>query len=276
MTLIAILVAWLLAAPAPAGAEEGPSHATDPEPSLVGSHWRWERTRMNDDSVHAPTAAESRPYTVAFAADGRLTIRADCNRVLGTWELVGSSITIQAGPTTMMQCPEGSLADVFLADLSASAVYFFRGGDLFLDLKFDSGTMQLAPLSTSLAGTRWRVTGYHNGKQAVVSLLVGTEITVEFGTDGRVGGKAGCNGYQAPYATEGDVVTVGPPAVTRMHCGEPAGVMEQERLYLVALQRAASRAFDGNQLELRSANGTLAVTLVREHAAEPTEPPRSP
>ena len=262
MTLIAILAAWLLAAPPPAGADEEPT-------PLVGSLWRWERTRMNDDSVHVPERAESRPYTVAFREEGRLTIRADCNRVLGTWALEGSSITIEAGPTTMVQCPEGSLADVFLADLSAASVHFFHAGDLFLDLKFDSGTMQLSPLSTRLAGTRWRVTGYNNGKQAVVSLLIGTEITAEFGTDGRVVGRAGCNGYQAPYATEGDVVTVGPPAVTRMHCGEPEGVMAQERLYLVALQRAASRSFDGEQLELRSANGTLAVTLVADNAAEP-------
>ncbi len=224
---------------------------------------------MNDDSVYAPIAAESRPYTVSFGEDGRLTIRADCNRVLGTWALVGSSITIQAGPATMVQCPEGSLAGVFLAGLSAASVQFVRNGDLFLDLKFDSGTMQLAPLATRLAGTRWRVTGYNNGKQAVVSLLLGTEITVEFGTDGQAVGNAGCNGYQAPYATKGDVVTVGPPAVTRMHCGEPEGVMEQERLYLVALQRAASRSFDGDQLELRSANGTLAVTLVAETTDEP-------
>jgi heat shock protein HslJ len=266
VTLIALLAAWLLAASA--GAEGEPAPTGDLAPPLVGSHWRWERTLMNDDSVHEPPAAESRRYTVRFGEDRKLSIRADCNRVLGHWTLEGRSIAIEAGPTTMVECPEGSLADVFLADLSAAALHFVHDGDLYLDLKFDSGTMQLAPLTTALAGTRWRVTGYNHGEQAVVSVLIGTEITAEFGTDGRVVGRAGCNAYQASYATKGSTVTVGPPAATRMHCGEPEGVMEQERLYLVALQRAASRSLDGDQLELRSANGTLAVTLMAETTAD--------
>jgi heat shock protein HslJ len=261
VTWLALLAAWLLA-PTGAWAEDSaPAKAS--APALVGSQWRWVRTRMNDDSVHEPGAEASRPYTVAFEEEGRLTIRADCNRMLGTWEQSGSSVTLQAaGPMTLVACPGGSLADVFLADLSAAAVHFFHDGDLYLDLKYDSGTMQLSPISMDLAGTRWQVTSYNNGKEAVVSVLSGTELTAAFESKGRLVGHAGCNRYQAPYEADGDSVSIGPPAVTRMHCAEPEGVMDQERLFLVALQQAAHRTFDGERLELRTANGALAVTLV--------------
>lgn len=259
MISTAIALVWLLAASPAVGAEESPRPG---EPSLVGPQWRWNRTLMNDDSVHAPAGGEAARYTVRFAGDGTFSARADCNRVLGSWAAEGRRITLTPGPTTMAQCPEGSLADVFVADLAAAVSYFFSDGELFLDLKFDSGTMSLVALPSELAGTRWRVTGYHDGGDAVVSLLPETEITASFGADGQLAGTAGCNNYRATYEAEGDALAIGPTALTRMHCGEPEGVMEQERLYLAALQRVARRTLDGDRLELRSAEGALLVGLI--------------
>jgi hypothetical protein len=46
------------------------------------------------------------------------------------------------------------------------------------------------------------VTGYNNGKQAVVSVVIGSELTADFKADGNLGGSAGCNSYFAsPHLT---------------------------------------------------------------------------
>ena len=113
----------------------------------------------------------------------------------------------------------------------------------------------------SLAGTAWEVTGFNNGRQAVVSVLAGTSLTATFGEDGRVAGSAGCNQYNASFTTDGDKITIGPAASTRRFCAEPAGVMEQEAQFLAALQTAATYTPRGDMLELRTADGALAVTL---------------
>jgi len=75
----------------------------------------------------------------------------------------------------------------------------------------------------ALSETRWLVTSYNNGKEALVSPLAGSEITLLFGADGMVSGSTGCNNYSASYTLEGDALTIGPAAVTRMMCAEPRG-----------------------------------------------------
>ena len=84
-------------------------------------------------------------YLLTFNQDGTLNIKADCNNAAGSYTAEGSSLTIQVGPTTMAACPSGSLSDRFVEYLGFSAVYFFEGGNLFIDMMADGGTMQFAP-----------------------------------------------------------------------------------------------------------------------------------
>jgi hypothetical protein len=44
----------------------------------------------------------------------------------------------------MAACPEGSLEDEFVRGLTAAAIYFIKDGDLYIDLKYDSGTMRFS------------------------------------------------------------------------------------------------------------------------------------
>ena len=44
----------------------------------------------------------------------------------------------------MAACPEGSLEEEFVRGLSAATIYFIQEGDLYLDLKYDSGTMRFS------------------------------------------------------------------------------------------------------------------------------------
>ncbi|MCX5931973.1 MAG: META domain-containing protein, partial [Cyanobacteria bacterium] len=113
------------------------------------------------------------------------------------------------------------------------------------------------------AGSLWIVTGLNNGKEAVVSTLTGTTLSLELSGRGRLAGTAGCNRYNATAVLGQGTIQVGPPAATRRICVRPAGVMEQEVQFLNALESASQWQIEANRLELRRPDGALAVTLRR-------------
>jgi heat shock protein HslJ len=105
-----------------------------------------------------------------------------------------------------------------------------------------------------LAGTRWEVINYNNGRGALVSVLDGSRIALDFSTDGQVSGNAGCNNYFTSYQVNGNNITIVQPSSTSLFCAEPEGVMDQEAEFLAALQTAVTFRITGDTLEMRSAD----------------------
>ncbi len=243
---------WVLCVPKVSG-----QAATAPD--LTGNVWQWQWTLLNNDDRFVPDNPGN--YTVQFMANGTVGVQADCNQVRGTYTVDGNAITIALGPSTMAACPEGSLGDRFAAQLGGAAIYFFRDGDLCVDLKFDSGTMRFGPRSSELAGTSWVVIGHNNGRGGVVSSIIGTEMTASFGADGTVTGSAGCNRYSAGYQVDGNGISIGLPTATRRFCAEPEGIMEQEQEYLTALNTAGTYRITGDSMEMRTAEGSIVGTF---------------
>jgi heat shock protein HslJ len=95
--------------------------------------------------------------------------------------------------------------------------------------------------------------------------ITGSEITAEFtpGTgseDAVVTGSAGCNTYRGTYviltrAVGRNRFEIGPLATTRMACDQP--LMEQESLYLAALEAATSYRIEGFTLTIVYPGGEL-------------------
>jgi heat shock protein HslJ len=115
----------------------------------------------------------------------------------------------------------------------------------------------VTPRAPRLAGTNWTLVS-----QDGLGTLPGTRVTAAFGADRRLSGSAGCNRYVGAYELSGPGIEVGPLATTRMFCA-PAGVMEQEQRYLVALQRVALVAMNGEQLLLVDATGAHELLFAR-------------
>jgi len=113
----------------------------------------------------------------------------------------------------------------------------------------------------SLEGSSWQVIGYNNGKQAVVSVIIGAEITANFGEDDTLIGSAGCNNYNATYEVDDDNILIGPAAATHTFCPEPKGIMEQEVQYLAGLETASTYLIEVDKMEMRTAEGALAATF---------------
>lgn len=92
----------------------------------------------------------------------------------------------------------------------------------------------IAGAADQLAGSKWLVEDI--GRRGVIDNL---QTTLEFGADGRVGGRAGCNSWNASWHVTGDKLALGRVATTRRAC-RPS-VADQEQKFLVAL--AATRSF---------------------------------
>jgi heat shock protein HslJ len=195
-----------------------------------------------------------------FTADGKISGSAGCNRYSGTYTVSGNNITI-ASPlaTTMMACEQAVMdqESAYLKALGDAKTYAVSGSQLTLS---DANNTVLATYNAQtqdLAGTSWEAIGYNNGKQAVVSVMAGTTITANFGTDGNLSGNAGCNDYNGSYKVTGNQISIGPIASTQKYCNDPAGVMDQETQYLAALGTAATYQIEGSVLELRTKDGAL-------------------
>ena len=164
----------------------------------------------------------------------------------------------------MMACPEAvaNQANTFQSMLIAADEYEVRGTQLtlFEDSQV-SATFIVA--SQQLAGTQWQVIAYNNGREAVTSLLLGTDIAVQFEEDGQVSGNAGCNDFFGPFETADGAITIGVLGSTMRACADPAGVMQQEAEFLAALESAATYTVEGNFLEMRDADDAIAVHMTR-------------
>jgi uncharacterized protein len=123
----------------------GPVAATEPEPALEGTAWRLVQIQSMDDGVYEPDERDK--YTLTFEPDGRLRVRADCNRGRGTWTSTPPS-GLELGPvaTTKVLCPPGSLHDRFLGNLGYVRSYVTQDGHLFLATMADGAILEFEPL----------------------------------------------------------------------------------------------------------------------------------
>lgn len=226
-------------------------------PSLAGTSWLLE-TLNGQPLVPDTQITLNFDAAAASGTDG-------CNRYSGSYTVDGEQITITNIASTMMACAEPVMqqATAYAAVLQEAATYSIAGQQLTLSEASGSPLAIFTQQSRDLSGTSWTVTGYNNGKQAVVSVLSGSTLTADFAADGTLSGSAGCNTYTTTYEASGESLTIGPAASTRKACAEPAGVMEQEAQFLQALETVATYRIDGDKLELRTAAGALAVTALR-------------
>lgn len=205
------------------------------------------------------------PATLRFEG-GRAQGSDGCNRYNAPFRAKDSTLEIgPRGVGTMMACAPDVMAqsEAFAAALQGTRAYRVEGGQLRLLGASGAVLATLAPQSRSLAGTRWKVTGLNNGRNALVSTLGESNVTLVFGTDGRASGSAGCNQYTARFAADGSGLRFDTPAATRKLCADPK-LMDQEQQFLKALEAVATVSIEGSRLELRDAGGALQVTAARE------------
>jgi heat shock protein HslJ len=227
---------------------------------LVGSFWAL--SELNGQPLVAGTGISAQ-----FTAEGQVGGSAGCNRYRGAYTTSGNQITFDSAlAATMMMCDQAVMDQeaAYLKALGEAKTFAVQGEKL--TLKAGDGTVLAVfqAQSQDLAGSRWQATAFNNGSQAVIGVLEGTTLTLEFDKEGNLSGSAGCNNFNGPYQLDGDQLTVGPLASTMMMCEDPQGVMEQESQFLAALQSAGTYLIEGDVLELRTKDDALAALFNRK------------
>lgn len=123
----------------PVGQPAGPV-ATETT-QLTNTVWQLEQIQYSDGKQLEATPGD---YTIQFADDGQLSIRADCNQAGGSFTEDSNSLSINLGPMTLAPCPPESIDNDYLQALQNSGGYFFQNGNLFIDIQADIGTMQFS------------------------------------------------------------------------------------------------------------------------------------
>ncbi|MEZ4519361.1 MAG: META domain-containing protein [Chloroflexota bacterium] len=229
--------------------------------SLTGTTWLWQGTTT---AVEEIVAVDPARYTVTFNEDGTANIQADCNTVLATYSTGDDgAITMAMGPSTLVACEADSQDQIFIQQLSNSAIYFFQDGDLYIDLFADAGTMHFtAAEAPSLTGTTWLWQGTTTPVEEI-TVADSTRYTIMFNEDGSAHIQADCNVVLMTYTTdENGALTLLPGPSTLAACPEDS----QDQVFIQQLSSSAIYFFQDGDLyiDLFADGGTMHFVAVPE------------
>ena len=232
--------------------------ASLPPTDLAGTKWVLSSYVADDEDVDAAAVA-----ALDFGADrSTLSGTTGCNGFGGTYSQDGSTLSIELGPMTLVACTDDATTaqERAIVDGLPRVASFTASGQLaLLD---DNGVAVLIydPNTAGLEGTSWTATGVNNGTGGVQSTALTSTISAAFAAGGALSGFAGCNQYNATYATSGaDGLTITNVATTRMACDEEAMTLESQ--YTAALAKVATYSLSGLTLTLRDAEGATQATF---------------
>lgn len=267
--LLIALTAISLAASACAtgvGAPKPAAATADTMPTLEGSAW----VLAALPGRQAALPAGVRPTLRFETTEGqRRVLGSDgCNRYSSGYTLRGAELSIgPRGAGTMRACvePHQQVADDFRAALDRTRGWRIENDSTLVLLDASGQTVaRLSAQPTQLAGTSWQLLSVNNGRSAVVSVLpadAAARPSVVFGSDGGITGFGGCNRFFGRFREgPGGAVEISELGASRMACRDPAQA-EQEAALLAALPLARTSRREGERLELRRADGSVAALL---------------
>lgn len=173
----------------------------------------------------------------------------------GTFEAGPLAVTLMAGPEPLMAAEQA-----FLDLMDKSESFAVADGTLTLTTADDQTLTFEAAEPVDLAGTEWMVTGYNNGKEAVVSTEADSELTIEFGADGLLSGSSGVNTFRGEYTYTDETIEIGTLATTLM--AGPDNLMAQETAFVAALEASTEWDVVNGVLTMRDADGATQVHAV--------------
>jgi heat shock protein HslJ len=221
---------------------------------------RWQLAAI--EGIEADLAAARAPITVRFDG-GRIEGFGGCNVFTGGYSHDAGSLTIGPLAGTMMACAPGPMALETAVLRALAGTFHVEVSGRGMTLASQPGPVLIFEEASvpKLDRGKWKVSGFNNGRQAVVSPLDGTALWLQFRA-GTVQGHAGCNSFRGPYTADGSQVAIGPLAATRKVCGR-RDVMQQEREFLAALRSVTTWSIDArSMLDMHRADGQRALTAI--------------
>jgi D-alanyl-D-alanine carboxypeptidase len=246
--------------------------------ALTEHPWQWLSFTSPVEQIEVETPDR---YRVLFNQDGTMAIVADCNNAAGEYTEDAGALTITTGPATLADCTPGSLTNPFLTYLGSAARYFFEGGNLYIDLSADGGTMVLAPSDNSdmvargegdvappmfmdgdLVAHPWQWVSFTNPVEQF-EVETPEAYLLQFNEDNSVKIVADCNNASGSFTlTTGFSIEIGP--MTKAAC-PPESRSDQ---FVAYLGSAANYFYeDGNlYIDLLADGGTMVFAPVSSDA----------
>lgn len=227
--------------------------------SLEGPSWRLAQIAGKEPKG---LASLERAVSVKFA-EGLARGFSGCNNFTGGYQQEGNRLQLGQLASTMMACPEpaSSIENSFRAAFAGSFEFTIEGDRLLVSAASGESLLFERESPPQLDGSAWKVTSFNNNRHAVIGVIGDPDITLVFGAE-EVSGSAGCNRFWASYIYDGNSITFGPPATTRMACEE--ALMTQEQLFLEALASAVTWRVDGNVLDMHRADSERAIWAISQ------------
>ncbi len=112
-------------------------------PEVTGIVWRLVQIQYANNTALVPE--DPSKYTLILSQDGTVTVRADCNRGMGTYLMAGPWLVMRKLAYTHQICLDNSLFDPYTKALEAVSSCMFREGNFYIMLQTDSGVMKFEP-----------------------------------------------------------------------------------------------------------------------------------
>ncbi len=134
-------------------------------------------------------------------------------------------------------------------------------------MKPDMGQTPVTSTATPLIGTEWvwQKTVLVAGKE--IASNDPSRFALAFGSDKRFTSTSDCNRLSGGFIVDGEVLSIGPIAATKMYCGD--AMLESE--YSQELSRATSYIIEGDELRINllKDSGTMIFAKKAEAMTEP-------
>ncbi|PWB55227.1 MAG: hypothetical protein C3F13_04755 [Anaerolineales bacterium] len=108
--------------------------------ALINTLWQWIYLKETSPSSEIGVGNPEN-YDLVFRADGTYSAKSDCNQLAGTYDLSGSSLTLNPGISSLAACPEDSKYDLYKSLLARVTTVGVRDGLLVLILKDNPASM---------------------------------------------------------------------------------------------------------------------------------------
>ncbi|CAN5789569.1 hypothetical protein BH24CHL5_BH24CHL5_12250 [soil metagenome] len=199
----------------------------------------------------------------ASFANGRFSVSAGCNTIVGEYRIDGGQMVVGQTSTTEMGCDrarheQDELIAAFLGGNPNITVnepnLILSSGGAVLTLT----DIEVAQPDLELTGRTWRLTSILSG-DAVASVPEDVSATLAFGEWGRVDIEPGCNSAGSNYAVDGDRIDFGDIDMTLMLCGGPRGDVETDVLKVLN-EPQINYHIDGSTLTLDAGQFGLIYT----------------
>jgi len=109
-------------------------------PAVTGIVWRLVQIQYTNNTAIVPE--DPSKYALILSQDGTVTVRADCNRGMGTYLMAGPWMLMRKHSYTRMICAENSLYDQYTKTLEAAESCALKDGNLYITLQGGSGMMK--------------------------------------------------------------------------------------------------------------------------------------